>query len=50
MKDFAAVNEAYIDFLPDPKPARTCLQCVLPGEDTVIEIECIAQHGSRAKL
>ena len=50
MKDFAAMNEAYIDFLPKPMPARSCLQCVAPGEGTVIEIECIAQHGMPAKL
>ncbi|KAM0187173.1 hypothetical protein ACHAPA_008217 [Fusarium lateritium] len=43
MKDFAAMNEVYIDFLPQPMPSRSCLQAVPPGEGTVIEIECIAQ-------
>lgn len=43
MKDFAAMNEAYIDFLPKPMPSRSCLQAVPPGNGTVIEIECIAQ-------
>ncbi|KAE9371705.1 YjgF-like protein [Stipitochalara longipes BDJ] len=43
MKDFAAMNEVYIDFLPQPMPARSCLQAVAPGNGTVIEIECIAQ-------
>lgn len=43
MKDFAGMNEAYIDFLPQPMPARSCLQAVAPGNGTVIEIECIAQ-------
>jgi 2-iminobutanoate/2-iminopropanoate deaminase len=43
MKDFAAMNEVYIDFLPQPMPSRSCLQAVAPGEGTVIEIECIAQ-------
>lgn len=43
MKDFAAMNEAYIEFLPQPMPARSCLQAVAPGNGTVIEIECIAQ-------
>ncbi|OKO97543.1 Protein mmf2, mitochondrial [Penicillium subrubescens] len=43
MKDFAAMNEVYIDFLPKPMPSRSCLQAVPPGEGTVIEIECIAQ-------
>ncbi|KAF3397291.1 hypothetical protein DPV78_007833 [Talaromyces pinophilus] len=43
MKDFAAMNEVYIDFLPQPMPSRSCLQAVPPGDGTVIEIECIAQ-------
>ncbi|RMX90208.1 hypothetical protein D0869_00279 [Hortaea werneckii] len=43
MKDFAAMNEVYIDFLPKPMPSRSCLQAVPPGDGTVIEIECIAQ-------
>ncbi|UKZ74680.1 hypothetical protein TrVFT333_002350 [Trichoderma virens FT-333] len=43
MKDFAAMNEAYIEFLPKPMPSRSCLQAVPPGDGTVIEIECIAQ-------
>ena len=43
MKDFAAMNEAYIDFLPKPMPSRSCLQVLLLGDGTVIEIECIAQ-------
>ncbi|KAK6373663.1 hypothetical protein LTS17_008156 [Exophiala oligosperma] len=43
MKDFAAMNEAYIEFLPQPMPSRSCLQAVPPGNGTVIEIECIAQ-------
>lgn len=43
MKDFAAMNEVYIDFLPKPMPSRSCLQAVPPGNGTVIEIECIAQ-------
>ncbi|KAG9508345.1 hypothetical protein J7337_001909 [Fusarium musae] len=43
MKDFAAMNEVYIDFLPQPMPSRSCLQALPPGDGTVIEIECIAQ-------
>ncbi|GAQ09181.1 protein mmf2, mitochondrial [Aspergillus lentulus] len=43
MKDFAAMNEVYIDFLPKPMPSRSCLQALPPGDGTVIEIECIAQ-------
>ena len=43
MKDFAAMNEVYIEFLPKPMPSRSCLQALPPGDGTVIEIECIAQ-------
>lgn len=43
MEDFAGMNEAYIDFLPQPMPPRSCLQALAPGKGTVIEIECIAQ-------
>lgn len=43
MKDFEAMNEEYIAFLPQPMPARSCLQALAPGKGTVIEIECIAQ-------
>lgn len=43
MKDFAAMNEVYIESLPKPMPSRSCLQAVAPGEGTSIEIECIAQ-------
>ncbi|KAJ5743907.1 hypothetical protein N7533_008777 [Penicillium manginii] len=30
MKDFAAMNEVYIEFLPQPMPSRSCLQAVPP--------------------
>lgn len=43
MQDFAGMNEAYIDFLPQPMPPRSCLQALAPGVGTTIEIECIAQ-------
>lgn len=44
MKDFAAMNEVYIDFLPPNPPSRTCIAAAaLPGAGTIVEIECIAQ-------
>ncbi|THZ20586.1 YjgF-like protein [Aureobasidium pullulans] len=44
MKDFAAMNEVYIDFLPANPPSRTCIAAAaLPGAGTIVEIECIAQ-------
>ncbi|KAG2150040.1 Endoribonuclease L-PSP [Suillus cothurnatus] len=42
MGDFAAINEEYIKFLPDPKPARTCIQAGGLPHDVDIEIEAIA--------
>ncbi|WVF70355.1 hypothetical protein IAT40_005145 [Kwoniella sp. CBS 6097] len=44
MNDFAAMNEAYIAFLPPNPPSRTCIQAgKLPGAGVVVEIECVAQ-------
>ncbi|RSH89688.1 hypothetical protein EHS25_002239 [Saitozyma podzolica] len=45
MDEMATMNEAFVAFLPDPKPARTCIQAgKLPGgPNASIEIECIAQ-------
>ncbi|KAF2192391.1 Endoribonuclease L-PSP [Zopfia rhizophila CBS 207.26] len=44
MKDFAAMNEAYLEFFPDPKekPARTCVQVAGLPLGTDVEIECVA--------
>ncbi|KAL2397064.1 hypothetical protein ABEF95_001366 [Exophiala dermatitidis] len=42
MADYAGMNKAFLEIIPDPKPARTCV-CVkeLPMQ-TDVEIECIA--------
>ncbi|KAF2735567.1 Endoribonuclease L-PSP [Polyplosphaeria fusca] len=44
MKDFGAVNEAYLEFFPEEKdrPARTCVQVAGLPFDTDVEIECTA--------
>ncbi|KAG2154811.1 Endoribonuclease L-PSP [Suillus clintonianus] len=42
MSDYAAVNEEYIKLMPDPKPARTCIQAGGLPFDVDIEIEAIA--------
>ncbi|KAG1749956.1 Endoribonuclease L-PSP [Suillus paluster] len=42
MDDYAAMNEEYIKLLPDPKPARTCIQAGKLPYDIDIEIEAIA--------
>ncbi|KAF1961227.1 L-PSP endoribonuclease family protein [Byssothecium circinans] len=41
-EDFAAVNETYVTFLKDPKPARTCVFVKALPMGTDVEIECIA--------
>ncbi|WBW70721.1 mitochondrial matrix protein [Schizosaccharomyces osmophilus] len=45
MNDFATVNKAYSETLPDPKPARSCVAVKtlpLEAQGVRIEIECIA--------
>ncbi|WWD08276.1 hypothetical protein V865_006387 [Kwoniella europaea PYCC6329] len=43
LDNFDAMNEAFVSFLPDPKPSRTCIQAARLPSDATIEIECIAQ-------
>ncbi|KAK6910693.1 hypothetical protein V866_000401 [Kwoniella sp. B9012] len=45
MDEMLTMNEAFVAFLPDPKPARTCIQAgKLPGgPNASIEIECVAE-------
>ena len=41
IKDFAAMNEVYGTFFPEPKPARTTVQvAALPG-GIKVEIDCV---------
>jgi 2-iminobutanoate/2-iminopropanoate deaminase len=41
INDFAAMNEVYASFFPDPKPARTTVQvAALPG-GIKVEIDCV---------
>ena len=43
MKDYAAMNEAYLKLFRAPYPARTCVEVsALPREGAVIEVEVIA--------
>jgi enamine deaminase RidA (YjgF/YER057c/UK114 family) len=47
-RDFDAVNEAYKELMPDPKPARTCVgvqQLPTQEEGTDVEMEMIAYDG-----
>jgi 2-iminobutanoate/2-iminopropanoate deaminase len=41
--DYAAMNEAYRGYFPEPRPARSTFQIVsLAGATSKVEIECIA--------
>jgi len=43
MKDYAAMNEAYLNLFRPPYPARTCVEVsALPREGALIEVEVIA--------
>jgi len=44
MQDFAAMNEAYLEFFPDEnqRPARTCIQVAGLPLGTDVEIEAVA--------
>ncbi|KAN0100588.1 Endoribonuclease L-PSP/chorismate mutase-like protein [Tylopilus felleus] len=42
MDDFDRVNEAYMQFVPEPRPARTCIQAGRLPNDFDVEIEAIA--------
>lgn len=42
MNDFAAVNDIYAQFFPDPCPARSAIQVVQLPKGGLIEIEAIA--------
>ncbi|KAJ7597006.1 Endoribonuclease L-PSP [Mycena floridula] len=42
MGNFVSMNEVYEKLLPNPKPARTCIQAAKLPNDVDVEIECIA--------
>lgn len=41
-KDFAAMNEAYIAFFGDHKPARTTVEAKFASPDMLVEIDAVA--------
>jgi reactive intermediate/imine deaminase len=41
--DFQRFNVVYTEFFPDPKPARTTVQSVMPG--ILVEIDVVAYTG-----
>ena len=42
MSDFAAMNEVYIEFFGEQKPARTTVAVRFANPDIKVEIDCIA--------
>jgi 2-iminobutanoate/2-iminopropanoate deaminase len=42
--DFQRFNAVYTEFFPDPKPARTTVQSVMPG--ILVEIDVVAYTGA----
>ena len=47
LKDFAAMNEVFAEFLPEDPPARTTVAAMLPK--IKIEIDCIARVGKKRR-
>jgi 2-iminobutanoate/2-iminopropanoate deaminase len=41
-KDFAGMNEVYIEFFGNAKPARSTIGCRFAAPDMKVEIDCIA--------
>lgn len=41
-KDFAAMNEAYVAFFGDHKPARTTVEAKFASPDMLVEIDAVA--------
>jgi 2-iminobutanoate/2-iminopropanoate deaminase len=52
MCDFAAVNQVYVAYFNEPRPARSCVAVVelpriIAGTDLLVEIEAIAHKGNK---
>ncbi len=43
--DFAAVNEVYGSFMPDPPPARSTFAVAALPKGALVEVEAIARRG-----
>ena len=42
MYDFAAINEVYAKYFPEPFPARSCIEVARIPKDVLLEAEAIA--------
>jgi len=41
-KDFAAMNEAYVEFFGEHRPARTTVEAKFASPDMLVEIDAVA--------
>ena len=41
MDDFAAINEVYAKYFPEPFPARSCIEVARIPKDVLLEAEAI---------
>ena len=44
-RDFARMNEVYIEFFGKDRPARTTIGCRFANPTMKVEIDCIAYSG-----
>jgi 2-iminobutanoate/2-iminopropanoate deaminase len=42
LRDFATMNECYVEWLGDHRPARSTIGCEMARDDILIEIDCVA--------
>lgn len=42
MNDFAAINEVYAKYFPEPYPSRSCVEVARLPKDVMLEMEVIA--------
>ena len=45
VSDFAAMNEVYARWFPEPRPVRACVRAELMGSRLLVEIEATAAVG-----
>jgi len=45
LNDFAVVNKIYAEHMPEPAPARACIQVAALPKDALVEIEWIGCFG-----
>ena len=46
MNDFAAINEVYAEFFPEPYPSRSCVEVARLPKDVLLEVEAIVLRNN----